>query len=207
MVPAQPDDPSSERTSLTLVGRIQANEEDAWRRLVDLYGPLVFSWGRRGGLSVEDAADVMQEVFAAVAKAIRRFDPAARGRFRGWLWTITRNKIRDHYRIVRTQARGGDTALRDVAELPDRLSERLPEQWDDDASDASRNEVRALYHRAMELIRTDFQPPTWQAFWMSVVEEMPTREVAERLGISTNSVRQARSRVLRRLRLELADRQ
>ena len=196
--PSQPD-ASSCATSPTLVGRVQANEESAWQSLVELYGPLIWSWGCRSGLSGEDAADVMQEVFAAVAKAIRRFDPVARGRFRGWLWTITRNKIHDHHRRFDSQAegRGGDTALREPAELP--------EKWNDDASDATRQEVRALYHRALQLIRSDFQPQTWQAFWLSVVEEKPTHEIARELGLSTNSVRQAKSRVLRRLRAELAD--
>jgi RNA polymerase sigma-70 factor (ECF subfamily) len=184
---------------MSLVDRVQANDDAAWQRLVDLYGPLIFSWGCRGGLSGEDAADVMQEVFASVAQAIGRFDPAAEGRFRGWLWTITRNKIRDHYRRAtpQTVARGGDTALRELAQLP--------EQWDDHASDATRNEVRSLHHRALELIRQDFQPQTWQAFWLSVVEERSSDEIASRLGLTANSVRQAKSRVLRRLRAELSD--
>ena len=51
MVSTNPHDASSYHTSPTLVGRVQANEEVAWQRLVDLYGPLIFSWGRRGGLS------------------------------------------------------------------------------------------------------------------------------------------------------------
>lgn len=200
MSSAKPSDASSYATSPTLVSRVQANEEAAWQRLVELYGPLIFSWACRGGLSGEDAADVMQEVFAAVARAIRRFDPAARGRFRGWLWTITRNKIRDHHRRIadEPEGRGGDTALRQLAELP--------EEWDDDASDATRLEVRSLFHRAMELIRNDFEQQTWQAFWLSVVEERPTDEIARQLGLSANSVRQAKSRVLRRLRAELGDR-
>lgn len=50
---------SSHATSLTLVGRVQADDETAWQRLVDLYGPLIFSWANRGGLSSEDAADVL----------------------------------------------------------------------------------------------------------------------------------------------------
>ncbi len=190
---------SSHATSLTLVARVQANDEEAWQRLVDLYGPLIFSWANRGGLSNEDAADVMQEVLAAGAKAISRFDPAARGRFRGWLFTITRNKIRDHHRRFadEPEAQGGDTANREMHDLP--------EQWDDNASDATRFDVRMLYHRAMELIQGDFKPQTWQAFWLSVVEERSTDDIAEQLGLSPNSVRQAKSRVLRRLRAELGD--
>lgn len=196
---SQPSAASSHATSPTLVGRVQANEQAAWQRLVDLYGPLIYSWACRGGLANEDAADVMQEVFAAVAKAIGRFDTAACGRFRGWLWTITRNKIRDHHRrsAAEPEGRGGDTALRELAELPD--------HWDDNRSDATRQEVRALYHRALQLIRNDFEPHTWQAFWLSVVDEQPTDEIARQLGLSANSVRQAKSRVLRRLRAELGD--
>ncbi len=189
---------SSFLTSPSLVQRVRANEATAWQRLVDLYGPLVFAWAVRGGLTHEDAADVMQEVFASVAKAIGRFDPTAEGRFRGWLWTITRNKVRDHYRHRSPfAARGGDTAMG--------LLSQLPETWDDDGSDAARDDVRALYHRAMELIRGDFEPQTWQAFWLAVVEEKPTAEITQALGLSANGVRQAKSRVLRRLKLELSD--
>ncbi len=199
MLSVNSSDGSSHATSPTLVGRVQANDEAAWQRLVDLYGPLIFSWASRSGLAGEDAADVMQEVFAAVANAINRFDPVTRGRFRGWLFTITRNKIRDHHRRFagEAEAKGGDTAFQVLAELPD--------EWDDNASDATQHDVRALYHRAMELIRNDFKPQTWQAFWLSVVEEQSTDDIAKQLGLSANSVRQAKSRVLRRLRAELGD--
>jgi RNA polymerase sigma-70 factor (ECF subfamily) len=192
-------DESSHVTSLTLVGRVKENDGDAWGRLVELYGPLVFSWGRRAGLSDDDAADVLQEVFAAVARSIGEFDPDVRGRFRGWLWTITRNKVRDFYRQCADEPAqcGGDTALEQLAQLP--------EKWSDDSSDATRLEVRLLYHRAMELIQTDFEPQTWKAFWMSVVEEQATGDIAAQLGLSANGVRQAKSRVLRRLRAELGD--
>ena len=199
----QSSDASSSATSLSLVERVRANDSAAWQRLVDLYGPLVFAWACRGGLSEEDSADAMQEVFISVSKAIGRFDPAAEGRFRGWLWTITRNKLRDHHRRVSPdEARGGDTAMRLLAQLP---GHDLPERWNDDSSDVTRQDVRALYHRALHLIRSDFEPRTWQAFWLAVVEEKPTSEIARDLGLSANGVRQAKSRVLRRLRLELSD--
>lgn len=185
---------SSLETSPSLVDRVRAQEAQAWQRLVDLYGPLVFGWSCRAGLSHEDAADVMQEVFLSVSKAILRFDPRARGRFRGWLWTITRNKLRDHYRNAAPfDARGGDTANRLLGQFPEA---DFPEQWEDNSSDATRHEVQALYHRAMTLIQSDFEPQTWRAFWLSVVEEKSTEEIAGLLGLSANGVRQAKSRVL-----------
>jgi RNA polymerase sigma-70 factor (ECF subfamily) len=60
-----------------------------------------------------------------------------------------------------------------------------------------------VVRRALELMREDFEPATWQACWRTVAEDQPTAEVATALGISENAVYIARSRVLRRLRREL----
>ena len=55
-------------TSSSLLVRVKARDQEAWGRLVRLYGPLVAFWIRRAGLQDADARDVFQEVFAAVAK-------------------------------------------------------------------------------------------------------------------------------------------
>jgi RNA polymerase sigma-70 factor (ECF subfamily) len=191
---------SSGATSASLLERLKARDPHAWERFVDLYGPLVFHWGHRHGLHDEDAADVMQEVLSAVAGSVDRFQHATqRGRFRGWLWTITRNKIRDHHRRLKHQVTG-----QELNEL-DGSWESLPEEWSDDASEETRHEVSLLVHRALELIRGEFQPHTWEAFWRSVVGGEDTDQIAKELGLSRNGVRQAKSRVLRRLRAELGD--
>jgi RNA polymerase sigma-70 factor (ECF subfamily) len=143
----------------------------------------------------------MQDVFAAVHSAIGRFErDRPDGTFRGWLWTITRNKIRDHARRTAGEAvaSGGTDAYRRLAELP--------EQWADDSADPhDRRELSALFRRGVELIRGEFEDRTWQAFWRTVIDERPTDEVAAELGVSSNAVRQYKSRVLRRLRQELGD--
>ena len=59
--------------------------------------------------------------------------------------------------------------------------------------------------RVLELVRAEFEDRTWQAFWQTAVEERPTREVADGLGMSPTAVRIAKSRVRRRLREALAD--
>src|SRR5436190_18671926 len=90
---------SSERTSLSLLDRVKTDDAEAWRKFVQLYSPLVYSWGRRSGLNADDTADLMQEVFRSVAGSIGRFRRERPGdTFRGWLWTIARNKLRDYYR-------------------------------------------------------------------------------------------------------------
>src|SRR2546425_622239 len=86
-------------TSSSLLERVKARDADGWRRLVRLYSPMVFDWCRQRGLQSEDAADVLQEVFQAVFQHVADFRRDRPGdSFRGWLWTITQNKLHDHFR-------------------------------------------------------------------------------------------------------------
>ncbi len=188
-------------TATSLLRHAQQADADAWRRLTRLYGPLVYHWSRRMGLDAHASADVLQEVFTSVAGAINRFDlDQTAGSFRGWLWRITRNKVHDLYRRRQTEpsGAGGTQAQRRLADLVDPFTEDS-----DEASD--RREASSLIHRAVELIRAEFEERTWQAFWRSAVEQHSTADIAADLQISPASVRQAKSRVLRRLRLLLGD--
>jgi RNA polymerase sigma-70 factor (ECF subfamily) len=191
----------STATSRSLLERVRADEPAAWDRLVGLYAPLVLHWCRRWGLQEQDAADVFQEVFQAVATHIAGFRKENRGdTFRGWLRTITGNKVRDHFRRRGREpaGAGGTDALTRMAQIP------APEPVEgDSATEASAEQ--GLFHRALEEIRADFEERTWQAFWRTAVEGRTPKEVAAELGMSPGAVRVAKSRVLQRLREELGD--
>jgi RNA polymerase sigma-70 factor (ECF subfamily) len=76
---------SRDSLSSSLLERLREKDVEAWKRLTDLYGPLVYSWCRRADLAPADAADVMQEVFIAVSRAIKTFRRDLRGgTFNGW---------------------------------------------------------------------------------------------------------------------------
>jgi RNA polymerase sigma-70 factor (ECF subfamily) len=55
----------------------------------------------------------------------------------------------------------------------------------------------------LELMRNEFEEPTWRACFECTVNDRPAAEVARELGLSVNAVYVAKSRVLRRLRQEL----
>ena len=112
-------------TSSGLLARLRSKDRDAWSRLAKLYGPLVYGWCRRRGLRAEDAADVVQEVFRAVAGRIEDFKAGPTGSFRGWLWTITRNKILDHHRRTQRQPEGvgGLDAQHRLLQIPEALDD------------------------------------------------------------------------------------
>jgi RNA polymerase sigma-70 factor (ECF subfamily) len=186
-------------TDSSLIERVRSQDQQAWREFVDLYAPSVFAWARQFGLKDADAADVTQETLLAVHRYIadfRRQNP--QDSFRGWLWTITSNKVRDHFRRLASQpeAAGGTDAIAKLQQFPDLFA---------DASSAPRDVSLSsdLMRRALDLIRGEFEPHTWQAFWRSAVDGESTAEIARDLNMQKPAVRQAKYRILRRLRKEL----
>jgi RNA polymerase sigma-70 factor (ECF subfamily) len=196
-----PENPGSQRstaTSRSLLDRVQADDAEAWDRLVHLYAPLVFTWCRHWDLQETDAADVFQEVFLAVAKHIGSFRKERAGdTFRGWLRTITRSKVLDHFRRLGREpgGAGGTEAQLRMSALP------APEE----TSVVEAPAERGLFLRGLETIRGEFEPRTWQAFWLTAVDGRAPKDVAAELAMSPGAVRVAKSRVLQRLREELGD--
>jgi len=187
-----------ESTSTSLLDGLQRREPLAWQRLCQLYGPLVYSWCRTFGVAQSDAADIAQEVLRSIHSHIARFRRDQPGHsFRGWFWTITRNKIRDHFRNCagRPVAIGGTDAQLELLALPDEAIEPPG------ASSHGRQANSSLLS-GLEAVQAEFEDRTWQAFWRTVLDDKLTAQVAEELQISVNAVRLAKSRVLRRLRDE-----
>ncbi len=196
---APPAEAASSLSTALLAG-LQAQADEAWGRLIRLYGPVVYAWCKRRGLQPSDAEDITQEVFRVVLLRItdfRREQPGST--FRGWLWTITRNKTGDYLRRRQAQPQpaGGSEAREQLEQL---AAESRPNDDDPEAG-----AERLLYRRALDLIRSEFEPPTWEAFWRIVVDGQRPADVAPATGLSLNAVYLAKSRVLRRLREELGD--
>lgn len=186
-------------TSSSLLRRVKTHNAEAWDRLVKLYGPLAYIWTRGAGLQASDAADVGQETFAAVWRNIAEFrHQGPTDSFRGWLWTITRSKIRDRFRRLQNQpqAPGGTAGQGMMAQV----SQEAPAS---SAPPFASGEGAAVARRTLELVRTEFEPPTWQAFWQTAVEGRVPADVAEELGMTRQAVYKAKSRVLLRVRQEL----
>jgi RNA polymerase sigma-70 factor (ECF subfamily) len=189
---------ASPDTSKSLLDRARdLGDAASWRRLTDLYTPLIQRWVRPYIAQPADADDVIQEVLVAVARDLPGFrHNQSPGAFRAWLRGIAVNRLREYWRSRhgRIQATGGgdvDQALRDLEDPGSPLSRA----WD---LEHDRHVAQSL----LESIRLEFQPATWQAFEEVVREGRPAAEVAAELGLSVNAVLIAKSRVLKRLRLK-----
>ena len=186
-------------TSLSLLERITDRPTGPdWQRLFDLYQPLLRAWALRAGAADADSDDLVQETLTIVVREVADFDRGRAGAFRSWLRGILANRLRGHFRACRSRpvATGGSDLLDQLDELeaPDSA---ISCQWD-------REHDRHVAARAMKLVQGDFAPATWQAFRRQVLDGAAPAEVAAEMGLSRNAVLLAKSRVLKRLRAEVA---
>jgi RNA polymerase sigma-70 factor (ECF subfamily) len=189
-------DSAANPTPLSLLEKLRqpspAVAQAAWRRFVRLYTPLLFTWARRLGASAEDAADLVQDVFGVLTREMPGFRYQPDLRFRGWLWTILRNKWRDHLRRSRAAPPRADASSLETLALPDNVAQMSEEEY-----------RTYLVGRALRMMQAEFAEADWKACWQNVVEGRPAAEVAEELGLTVNQVYLAKSRILHRLRQEL----
>jgi RNA polymerase sigma-70 factor (ECF subfamily) len=182
-------------TPVSLLNRLQQQPGDAqaWQRFDALYRPLLRAWLRRH-VRHQDVDDLVQDVLAVVVRELPlfRYDPA-KGRFRDWLKSILIHRVKDFLRWQRTQPQTDAVFFATVAnQLEDPASE-LSRVWD-------REYDRCVLGRLLRQVRPDFQPATWDAFWLVVFERRPVPDVAEKLGLTPNAVRIAKYRVITGLR-------
>jgi RNA polymerase sigma factor (sigma-70 family) len=186
----------SPMTRPSLLVRLRdAGDEQAWSEFSDVYVPLIYGFVRKHGLQDADAADLTQDVLRAVSRGIAKldYDPRA-GTFRGWLFTVVRNKLRDFRSGPRQLAQGsGDTQIHNL----------LAKQPGDGHVDENHWETeyqQQVFQWAARQVESEVEPATWQAFWRTAVEGHGGKDVAAELGLSVAAVYLAKSRVMARLK-------
>jgi RNA polymerase sigma factor (sigma-70 family) len=187
-------------TRLSLLVRLQdPRDEQAWHEFTEIYGPLIQRLARQKGLQDADAADLVQEVFQAVTRAMERqaYDPT-RGSFRGWLFRIARNLV---VNFLIDQARRpratGDSDMKCFLE-----AQPAPTLEDSVLFDTEYK--RQLLFWAAEQVRGEFSELTWKAFWQTGVEGRAAKAVADSLSTTVGTVYHYKSRVMARLREKIA---
>lgn len=201
-----PTDCQPSATSTELLRQAQANNQDAWKQLVEQYSRRMYRWCRRSGLQSADAGNVVQEALQAVAKNLGNFRRDRPGdTFRGWLRRITDNKIHDHFRrLGRTvdAPTGGTDAQQRLVNLEQSALEAPT--WDTSLAAEPSQPTRDL--KAMiQQVKSQVSERDWKFFWRVVVDGQSAVEVAQEFGVTANTVRLVKMRLLRRLRGALSD--
>lgn len=175
------------RTSTTLLDGLHDPEnQQAWRRFYGRYVPMLLSYAKRVGLSDADSQDAVAATLTTFVEAYRdgRYD-RSQGRLKSWLGGIIQNKIRK-IRERRPPASIENHSEPAAAFEPDDAFER---EW----------QLQRLAD-AMELLRQEIDPNTFQAFDLYTLKGWPAGQVADFLGMSINAVYISKSRTVERLR-------
>jgi RNA polymerase sigma-70 factor (ECF subfamily) len=188
-------------TRLTLIGALCRGLR--WEEFLGLYGPAILFWGRRDfGLQGPDAENLRQEVLLRVWRGIGGYEPA-KGRFRNWLYTCTRNAARNLWRDRHREWVGSDRP-----EVRDQLLNRAapaPAPWAHRVEECSPEEALQVWEEegfaeeglqdAVMQVRARVQPATWRAFLLFEFLGMSAKEIGPRLGMKPLAVNQAVYRV------------
>src|SRR5882724_1413147 len=174
----------SPATRASLLVRLRdRGDADAWQEFVRLYAPVIYGFARKRGLQDADAADLMQDVLRSLSSAVHRleYDPV-RGTFRGWLFTVTRNKV---FNFLESRSRrvvgSGDSGVQERLEQHADANGTLSADWEADYQ-------RTMAAQAMERVKGEFQSATWQAFLQTAVEGLSPAQAAKRVGLSIGAV-------------------
>lgn len=159
-------------------------DEGAWRAVVEEYGPRIWAVTRSHRLNDDDAADVFQATLLNLAEHLNNIRQPER--ISAWIVTAARNEC---LRLIR-------------------LRKPLPLRW------RPEEEIEPPEHKVLEEARD-------QALW-SAFRKLPARcqqllrlfaympeytyvELGKAMGISDDSIGQAKGRCLRMLRLRLGE--
>jgi len=166
----------------------------AWNRLFDLYAGFVFSMARHKGLKPEDADDIVQVVFADLARNLPTFKyDREKGRFRSYLTGLVNWRVVDRLKASK----------RDAELKANFWEEAKAAGGDDDFSE--REWQAAAMKEALRRMKPSVSPEHYAAFVASAVEGQDTDVVTKLYGISRDSLYQIRKRLTVKLHDKLEE--
>ncbi|MBI5363170.1 MAG: RNA polymerase sigma factor [Planctomycetes bacterium] len=189
--------PSSDEwiTTSTVLQRLtDFTDRSAWERLTERFSRPVQAFAKKQGLAESECEDVAQETLLAFAEAYRRgeYDPD-KGRLSSWIFGIAWRRI-DHARRKRKQRdeheEGGfESRLHPGVDGPPAQSAEWQELWE-----------RSILEHCLRQVRKEFEPATFRAFEMLVLEHHSIEAAEKELAMTRNALSIAKHRVSTRLR-------
>jgi RNA polymerase sigma factor (sigma-70 family) len=178
--------PERRQVDETLEARFQQGSEDALEQAYRQWSRLVHSTALRATGNAADAADITQAVFVAAWRGHAGFSPRA-GSLPGWLMTITKRRIADHWEARSRQDRVVyQMAIHDPAPQNPQPVERIAAEM------VVADELDLLREPARTILRLAFY------------EDLTHAQIAARLNLPLGTVKSHIRRSLTRLRDRIA---
>lgn len=152
----------------------------------------------RKKLSTDDALELTQEVFFSVYQKLEALrDPAD---FEAWLYRIALNAFRNYLEKNKAGKRAGLTVELESEDEEYNLLEKIAADVASPLENLVEAERERIFRRAME----DLPEQMRRVFYLKIVNELTSGEIARALGISVNTVKAHVFQARRKLREGLA---
>ncbi len=184
-------------TRVTLIQRLRVQQDaHSWQEFVMHYQGYIHRLARRMGVKHHDAEETVQDVCLSAWKALPTFayDPG-KGRFRGWLWQVTANQVRERWRKRKREVQLVQDENDSMNDIPDTDAPSVA-QW---AEEEWRAHVATV---AWRNVRGEFEERTQQVF-EQLSKGIDPETVATQLGLASSSVYVYKKRVQGRMREEV----
>lgn len=174
----------SEERSLIL--RLIGGDEDAFCELYATYKNRLIYFAMRFLKSREYAEDVFQDAFTVVWQSRRFINPDAS--FSSYLYTIMRNRILNQLRNAANEEK-----------LKESILSQALDYTEDTKREVMLNDLKSLISHALQQLT----PRQREIFEMSREAQLSHKEIADKLGISVNTVQEHISISLKLIRTYL----
>ena len=165
----------------------RAAQGDA-EEFAELYRCLAYGMARKCGLDHNDAEDVAQQTVVQLWELLPRFVyDRSRGRFRGLVKKVVRNRVADLLR--RWTPTVPPEALAAWPVNDDQLDAIFEKEWE-----------KTHLLAALDMVRTRVKPSTFQAFQLYALNRWPMDKVTRTLNLSRDQVYQNKRRVIELVR-------
>ena len=186
-------DPPLLETRSSLINRLKATiNGESWEVFFNTYWKLIYSVARRAGLSEADSQDIVQETILKVHKSLDRFQyNRERGSFKGWLRTITRSRLTEHFKKQQRQPQTQQPREEEddpLANLADPQGPELERIWSEEWS-------RSLIQRSLAFLKQQVSLKQYQIFKCHCIDEWTVKEVCDALNVNAAQVYMAKKRV------------
>ncbi len=187
---------NSESTRSSVLKAVADTGNDAaWNRFFDLYAGFVYSLARYKGLKPEDADDMVQVVFADLARNLPTFKyDRAKGKFRSYLAGLVNWRVMDRLKTLKRDA-----------DLKSDFWTKMKAAGCGDDDFAEREWQSAAMEEALRRMKPDVRPEHYAAFVASTVEGQDTEAVMSLYGLSRDNLYQIRKRLTAKLRETVAE--
>jgi RNA polymerase sigma factor (sigma-70 family) len=190
-------------TRTTLLERLKDWRDDSsWQDFFDTYWKLIYGVAIKGGLTKEEAQDVVQATMLTVAKQMPNFNYDRKsGSFKSWLLQTTRWRIGDQFRkreaaVSHTFSNDDETSTKTADKVIDPASQDMNTLWDVEWE-------KNLLDAAMAKVKRQIDPQKYQIFDFYVNKEWTPKKVAETFSIPIAQVYLAKHRVTEMIKEEV----